>query len=224
MKEINYYLIPGMGADHRIYQRFELQHGNMHFLDWINPDKARDMQEFARIIAEQIQTENNVLVGSSMGGMMAVELSRIVKPRATILISAPTGVHQFPRILKVVKSSRIHRVVRPSVIPSLYRLADTFMGFKDENQRRMFYEMMSNLGPEFIHFSVNAVLDWKNRQPPEGKYLQIVGSKDVLFDYKKMENPVVLEGGGHFSCYDRSEEICSIINSFVEKEILASAT
>lgn len=220
MKEINYYLIPGMGADHRIYQRFNLKHGKVHFLDWVSPENASNMSEFAQVVSRRIQTENNVIVGSSMGGMMAVELSRIVKPEATVLISAPTGAHQFPRILRLVKQTRIHKAVTPDFIPRLYRLADTFMGFKNEEQRNMFYEMMSKLGPEFIHFSVKAVLEWRNTLPPDGKFLQIIGSKDVLFNYRKMQNPIVLDGGGHFSCFDRSEEICQIINQFVEKEIL----
>ncbi len=221
MSEINYYLIPGMGADQRIYQNFNLRYGKVHYLNWVDAQDSKDMKDFAKIIANRITTENNVIVGSSMGGMMSVELSRIVNPLATVLISAPTGIHQFPRILKAAKQSKIHKVVTPKTIPYFYKLADTFMGFKNPQQRQMFYEMMSGLGPKFIHFSVNAVLEWDNQEEPSGKYLQIIGSKDVLFDYRKMKNPVVLENGGHFSAFDRAEEVSNIINNFVEKEVLS---
>jgi hypothetical protein len=36
-----------------------------------------------------------------------------------------------------------------------------------------------------------------------------------------MKNPVVLENGGHFSAFDRAEEVSNIINNFVEKEVLS---
>lgn len=218
MGKLHYYLIPGMGADRRIYQNYELVNGEIHFLEWEKPRQAKNFEEYAIEIAERIKTDNNVLVGSSMGGMMAVELSKHVKVEALILISAPTGIHQFPPILKWTKKSRIHRVFRPSAFRYLKNLADTFMGFKTPTQRAMFYEMMDNLGPEFIHFSVRALLEWQNNQEPKVDYLQIVGSKDVLFDYKKMKNPIVLENGGHFSCFDRSSEICEIINAYFIKK------
>lgn len=224
MGEINYYLIPGMGADHRIYEGFHLEHGQVHYLDWVDPEAAANMSDFAGLIARRIQTENNILIGSSMGGMMAVELSRLVHPLATILISAPTGRHQFPQILKTVRMLRVHKAVNHRSIRYLYRLADTFMGFKNENQRQMFYEMMNALGPRFIHFSVGAVLEWSNREEPQGKYLQIIGSKDVLFDYRRMVSPVVLEGGGHFSAFDRADEVSAIINAYVRREVLGNET
>lgn len=215
MNHFNYYLIPGMGADRRIYSKFNLEHGSVHYLDWLPPKKANTFEEYAEEVAERITTQNNIIIGSSMGGMMAVEVSKLIDPTSTILISAPTGIHEFPRILKLTKWTRIHHVVTPAMIKRLNFLANTFMGFKNEEQKKMFFEMMENLGPEFIRFSVKALLDWKNEERPQGNLLQIVGSKDVLFDYKKMVNPIVLDGGGHFSCFDRSDEICAIINSYV---------
>jgi hypothetical protein len=35
-----------------------------------------------------------------------------------------------------------------------------------------------------------------------------------------MKNPVVLEGGGHFSAFDRGEEVSRIINDYIKKEVL----
>lgn len=213
----NYYLIPGMGADRRIFENFTLHNGVVHYLEWTDHGEAKSLAEYANAIAKRIETENNILIGSSMGGMMAVELSRIVKPKLTVLVSAPTGVHQFPRILKAVKRLKIHKAVKPQNIPKLYKLADTFMGFKNEQQRAMFYDMIEKLGPRFIHFSVGAVLEWTNKEDPFGDFIQIIGTKDVLFDYKKMKSPYLLQGGGHFSAFDRGEEVSHIINKYLQE-------
>ncbi len=214
----NYYLIPGMGADRRIFENFNLQNGVIHYLEWTDHGDAKSLSEYALFIAQRIQTDNNIIIGSSMGGMMAVELSRIVKPKLTVLVSAPTGVHQFPRLLKTVRRLRIHKAVKPHNIPKLYKLADTFMGFKNEQQRSMFYDMIEKLGPRFVHFSVGAVLEWTNKEDPFGEFIQIIGTKDVLFDYRKMKSPFILEGGGHFSAFDRGEEVSKIINRYVQNK------
>jgi len=220
MNEFNYYLIPGMGANQRIYERFKLENGKVHYLNWMEHRKSTTLKDLAVIMAERINTSNNIIIGSSMGGMMAVELSHIVKPMATILISAPTRKQQFPLLLKLLAKTKVHRLPSVKNIPKLYKLADTFMDFKSEDQREMFYEMLNELPPEFIHFSIRAVLEWENQIGPSGKHIQIIGSEDRLFNPKKMYRPIVLQGGGHFSAFDRGEQISEIINEYIKKEFI----
>lgn len=209
-QELNYYLIPGMGANRRLYENYRLP-GKIHYLEWEYVAGAETLTDYAAHLAGRIETKNNIIVGSSMGGMMAVELSRIIKPALTVLISAPTGRHQFPRSLKILDRIGLHRAMGPNTLCKLTKLCDTFMGFKTEEQRSMFYEMMQSNGPDFLHYSVKAVLGWNNLDLPEGSFVQIIGDRDRLFDCRKIPGSIVLKGSGHFSTYERSEEICSII-------------
>ncbi len=218
-KKVNYYLIPGMGADHRLYQKFRLEHGPIHYLNWIEHGKSKTLADYAALMSERITTENNVIVGSSMGGMVAVEMSRIVKPLATVLVSAPTGRQEFPRILKTVNAIKLHKLVTPGQVMKIAGLADTFMGFKTKEQRALFYEMLKGNGPEFLHFSVGAVLEWRNKQLPEGDFIQIIGSLDRLFKAPKADNAFVIEGGGHFTAFEKADEVSQIINSYIAKKI-----
>jgi len=217
---LNIYLIPGMGADHRLYEKLFIDSGQVHYLNWKPHGTARSLSDYAEVMAEHIQTENNVVVGSSMGGMMAVEISRIVKPLSTVLISAPTGRHEFPPVLKALHRTGIQHVVSPKQILQASRLADAFMSFRDPAHRELFYEMLRGNGQDFLHFSVKAVLGWKNTEPPEGDYIQIVGSHDKLFKTRRMSNPIVLEGSGHFTTFERAEELSAIINSYLREHIL----
>jgi pimeloyl-ACP methyl ester carboxylesterase len=219
-RKINYYLIPGMGADHRLYEHCKLQHGNVHYLNWLPAGKSKNLSEYAEVLANEIKTENNIIVGSSMGGMVSVELARKINPLAAILISAPTGRHEFPRVLKVFDQLRIHRLVRPNQIMRLSRLADLFMGFKTPEQRALFYDMLKDNGPEFLHFSVNAVLGWKNQQAPECPFIQILGTEDRLFKTTKIKNAICIKGSGHFTAYEKAQEVSRIINEYVEQNIL----
>lgn len=217
---LNVYLIPGMGADHRLYDRLRIDHAEVHYLNWKPHENSKSLSDYARVMASHIQTENNVVIGSSMGGMMAVELSRLVKPLSTILLSAPTGRHEFPPLLKLVHRSGIQHIVSPGQVLKFSRLADTFMGFQSEEHRQLFYDMLKGNGEEFLHFSVKAVLGWKNSQPPEGEFIQIVGSKDKLFKIRRMRNPIVLEGSGHFTTFEKADELTGIINTYLRERIL----
>lgn len=213
----NFYLIPGMGADQRLYTHFDLP-GTMHKLNWWPHDKSRNLKEYASIFADQIRTSENIIIGSSMGGMVASELSHLIKPEATILISAPSGRHQFPPVLKFFDTLRLHKALTPGAVMRISSLADLFMGFKTKEQRDLFYDMLKGNGPEFLHFSIDAVLGWQNVSEPYGRYYQIIGSKDKLFKKSRIPNATIIEGGGHFTAYELGKEVSALIRTYLAEQ------
>jgi hypothetical protein len=48
---LNVYLIPGMGADHRLYERVRIEHGNVHYLNWKPHGKSRTLSEYSTFFA-----------------------------------------------------------------------------------------------------------------------------------------------------------------------------
>jgi pimeloyl-ACP methyl ester carboxylesterase len=215
--ELNYYLIPGMGADKRLFQRFHLPNGNVYHLDWIAHEKSRNLSEYAALMAKRIQTENNIIVGSSMGGMVTVEISKLIKPMGVVLVSAPTGRHEFPQSLKSLRALKLHRALSAKQVMRISRLCDLFMGFKSEEQRTMFYDMLAGNGSEFLHFSVGAVLEWENTTAPSVPFIQILGSQDKLFSHKKIRNTHVIDGSGHFTAFEKGSEVSEIIVRWSEE-------
>ena len=215
-KEINYYLIPGMGADKRLFQRFHLPNGKVHHLDWIAHEKSKSLREYAALMANRIQTENNIIVGSSMGGMVTVEISKQINPMGVVLVSAPAGRHEFPRSLKNLRALKLHRALNAKQVMRISRLCDLFMGFKTEEQRTMFYDMLSGNGEDFLHFSVGAVLEWENTTPPPVPFIQILGSKDKLFSHKKIRNAHIIDGSGHFTAFEKGTDVSEIIVNWAE--------
>jgi pimeloyl-ACP methyl ester carboxylesterase len=213
---VNYYLLPGMGANKRLYEKYSLN-GNVKVLEWIDHANATNLEEYAALLAEQIKTSENVIVGSSMGGMMANELSHIVKPAATVLISAPSSRLEFPWTLNALEKTRIHRLASAKATYKLSFLARTFMGFNTKEHDELFFEMLRSNGPRFLHFSVRAVLEWKRTEPPTGEWFQILGGNDKLFKSQTPGRTVQLHGSGHFMAYEQADEISQLINQYVDK-------
>jgi pimeloyl-ACP methyl ester carboxylesterase len=217
---LHYYLIPGMGADHRLFSNFKLQHGEIHYLNWIPHGKSTNLADYAKLMAERVTTKNNVIVGSSMGGMVAVEMAKIMDPLGTVLVSAPSGRHEFPTVLKAFDSIRLHKALSPVQIMKISSLADLFMGFKTPEQRALFYDMLRGNGADFLHFSIHAVLGWKNTEPPSGEFIQILGSADKLFTQKKIDKAYIIQGSGHFTAFEKGKEVSELINAFTTEKIL----
>ncbi len=215
--KLKFYLIPGMGADHRLYSNYDLP-GDIHLVKWVPPQSSKCLADYSRLIAQQISNDtHNVIVGSSMGGMLAVELSKHVPNVLVILLSAPTGRHQFPWFLKALSLTRIHRLIGQNTLMKCVSICDVFMGFKTSDQRNLFYQMLHANGKDFLHFNLRAVLDWDNTEAPVGDYIQIIGDKDFLFNVKKITDAIPLTGSGHFSTFEKSLEICTIIHEELEK-------
>jgi pimeloyl-ACP methyl ester carboxylesterase len=217
---LHYYLLPGMGADHRLYGKLKLHYGEMHLMDWVAHEDAKDLTDYARIIARHIRTEHNVIIGSSMGGMVAAELTDIVSPLGTVLISAPRNRSEFPPILKLADFLGPHRAMGPKTLMKLNKVANTFMGFSTKEHEALFYEMLRGNGEDFLHFSVRAVLGWKHRPQLAGQVLQIIGERDRLFKEKRMQSPVIVRNSGHFLAYEQPETLARLINTWVEEKIL----
>lgn len=206
-----------MGADNRLFRHFHLPNGKVHHLDWIHHGKSKTLAEYATLMAERITTENNVIVGSSMGGMVTVEISKLIRPLGAALVSAPTGRHEFPQILKNLSAIKLHKALRPHHVMRVSTLADLFMGFKTEDQRAMFYDMLRGNGADFLYFSVGAVLDWKNTTPPDVPFIQIIGTQDRLFKQEKIPGAIMIEGSGHFTAFEKGKEVSAIITDWTKK-------
>src|SRR3546814_17690371 len=79
------YLLPGMGADHRLFSRLDLPGLNPKVLQWVPPGEGDSLGDYAKKLQPQItSTEDAVLLGVSLGGMLAVELARLANRKSVV--------------------------------------------------------------------------------------------------------------------------------------------
>ncbi len=57
-------------------------------MDWIEPLKNESLKNYAQRISNKITSDNPTLIGLSFGGILAVEISKILKLQKVILISS----------------------------------------------------------------------------------------------------------------------------------------
>jgi pimeloyl-ACP methyl ester carboxylesterase len=210
------YFIPGLGADERLYAKLNLAGIEEHYLNWIDPEDCVTMGEYADRYVPMIDTsEPFYLVGTSMGGMMAIELQKRIRPEKMVLISTVKTRHEFPIHLRTIARTRINTLVSGTLIQNLSGMIDVVYPWQTATQRDLFLEMLNNCTPKYLKFAINACINWDNEILPTD-FLHLHGSRDPLFPASRAIGAEIIEGGNHFMVYEMGEEVSRKIQAFLD--------
>jgi hypothetical protein len=62
------FLIPGLGADNRIYKNLNFDGQEVVYIEWLEPSKTDTLATYAQKIVNQYHiTEKSIVVGNSLG-------------------------------------------------------------------------------------------------------------------------------------------------------------
>jgi len=112
------YLIPGQGADARQFQKLDLDRNfEIRNIEYFTPEKRWKMKDFARALSQQIDTSSKyIIIGVSLGGMLATEMGEFLDPEKIILISSAKCRDELPGRYTFQKTIPINKVVPKGMI------------------------------------------------------------------------------------------------------------
>ena len=71
------YLMPGMGANPRIFEFLSLdKYFDVYHLSWIPPEKDESLDHYAQRMGQRIKHKNPILIGVSFGGVLVQEIAQ----------------------------------------------------------------------------------------------------------------------------------------------------
>src|SRR4051812_28671655 len=110
---MNVYLISGLGADKRAFAYLKLDPAlNLIPIDWIDTLPNETLEAYAIRLAQKIDTTQPFcLIGLSLGGIMASEISTILKPQKTILLSSVSCYNELPALYKFGGKLKLHKLI-----------------------------------------------------------------------------------------------------------------
>lgn len=201
------YFIPGLGADERLFSNLHLTGIEERYLNWIDPEGCKTLADYAQRYVPMIDTsESFYILGMSMGGMMAIELQKLVEPEKMILVSTVKTRHEISPQLRAVARMKLDMLFSGSVIQNLSGLIDMVVPWQTQTQRKLFLDMLHNCTPEFLEFAIHACINWDNEIKPHN-YVHLHGNRDPLFPGKRAQDAEIVEGGNHFMIYEMGEEL-----------------
>ncbi|MCW7494791.1 alpha/beta hydrolase [Leptospira sp. 2 VSF19] len=210
----NIYLISGLGADERVFKNLKFYSNKPKVIHWIKNKKNENLKEYCLRLSDQIRNKKKlILIGVSFGGIVAIELSKILKTEKVVIISSIKLASEKPIMYNLAKKLRILNFI-PSKIFNLHSfIIDFLFDVNSSEEQKLIREFIKNNEPEFIKWSLNEILKWGNKEIPSN-LIHIHGEKDKLFPLKKIHNPIPIKDGGHFMILNKHDEISSILNKY----------
>ena len=211
------YCISGIAADGRLYRRIQLPPGfEPVFLEWIVPGKNETLPDYALRLAEKIDRDQPfILIGTSLGGIVATEIALSYPPLAVIIIGSVPAQTQLPAYYGWVEKLNIHRLVPGSFYQFSAKVKHYFTR-EDAEDKKIIIQMISETDPAFIRWGINAVLHWKNRQIPE-RFYHIHGTRDEVFPYRYARPTYTISKGDHVLVITRAAEVNRILSDILAK-------
>ncbi|WP_114937879.1 alpha/beta hydrolase [Mucilaginibacter endophyticus] len=212
------YLIAGLGADTRVYNNISL--GDEHeviVVDWVEPDLNDTLITYAQKIIYQYDIqENSVLIGNSLGGVVAVEIAKLIPVEKVILISSIKTNDEAPRYFKLFRTLPIYKLIPGKVFNSMGGMVKPLFGHMSKEDAWLFSDMLRKSSPVFMKWAMYAILHWKNEVIPPNLY-HITGDKDLVFDYKRIKGATIVKGGTHIMIFDKAKEINILLKGILKK-------
>ncbi len=216
------YCVPGLANDKRMFDNLSplLLSQDITFLEHMEPAHPTErMKEYAKRLSQTIENfdENSVIIGMSLGGIISVELSKILPMKKVFLISTIKHPNEFPWQIKLLKNLPLDKLqlpawlIRKSIAPMSWLLGVT--NFKG---RKHLQSMIDDACERHIAWAQYAAANWDNKLIPN-HYIHIHGTKDEIFPVAYVRASHFIEGGNHYMIMDRAQEIAHIINIELEK-------
>ncbi len=206
------YFISGLGADKRAFQKLVLpQNWNIQHLEWITPLQNESLASYCKRFSKYIDTKQNfILVGLSFGGIVAVELNKIVQPKLTILISSIATKQELPLDFKLFGKLKFDKIIPEFLLNKVYLFTYWYFGVKAKEEKRLLKQIITDTSASFLKWSIHEILNWKNTERPPG-LIHIHGTNDHIFSINKTKADIKIAGGGHLMVYDKAEIISKIL-------------
>lgn len=217
-KKHKVYLIPGQGADYRLYnnlvidRKFEAVH-----IDFIRPEKGVSMYNYARLLAQQIDTTDEYsIIGVSLGGMLAVELTELLNPQTTIIISSAKNRPELPGRYRFMRYFPVNKIIPSFLYKAGAKVAQPLIEPDRKYGKEIFIQMLNDKDAKFLKRSANMIINWKRKDFPDNIY-HIHGTNDHTIPHKNVDATHCIEGGSHMMVLTRGSEISKIVNRILLK-------
>ncbi len=211
----NVYVLPGQGADCRLFAALELDTSKyaLNCLSYGTPGRDETMSSFAKNISKHIDTTQPfILIGTSLGGMLAVEIAHDLSPAQTIIISSAKERKELPIRYKFQRMVPIYAMFPPQVLKKGALVLQPIVEPDRNKYEQTFVSMLSDKSDIYYKRSIGLIINWE-RTKCERDIIHIHGDNDHTIPIRNIENAITIEGGSHMMTLTSAEKISKILNA-----------
>jgi len=211
-ERVTVYFFSGQGSDSRIFSKLVLD-SNYHIVNIHMPVPSynQTIKEYSNLLISQIDTSQNyILIGVSLGGMVCSELADVLKPEKVILISSAKCRNELPSLYKFQKYVPINKIVPRGMVKMGAQILQPIVEPDRKKNKKLFISMLKNKSSHYFKSSSNMVVNWdKETYNPE--IIHIHGSKDHTLPIRNVNADYIIPGGSHMMTLTRGDELNSLL-------------
>jgi pimeloyl-ACP methyl ester carboxylesterase len=215
-------LVPGLGADQRLFHKQSVALENLILPDWLEPERSDTLASYAKRLAARADPGRSCFVGGcSLGGMIALEMSRHLDAKACFLISSIRSPKELPRHFRILKplASAIPGPcgkLSAGLVPGVARMTLCAARRRSNAAIRSLLEQCAAADPWFMWWAAVAICRWR---PSCARWaipvVHIHGERDHVLPHQNTQPDVLIRGAGHLAVMTHSSEV----NTFLRKQM-----
>lgn len=219
-------MIPGTATDWRMYSPQLENFPTMIVPSWLPPLERETISSYARRLAESINTTHPFFLGgTSLGGMIAQEMAKTVKPSGLILIATSSSSQALPQIWRVL-GKVIYRC--PDVVVKLllkiFSLCAHLLNTNRFPHKKIYARMLSQMSPSIVRWQSGVATEWSLDSSLDVPVFRIHGAKDKIFPLENISHPQqVVRDAGHWVNVTHAGEVNAFISACLRTQEAVTA-
>ncbi len=208
------YCISGLGADEKVFSNMQMQDYALKYIPWLSPKKRETLQAYAQRMTTPITEQSPLLLGVSFGGMVGIEIAKLMPVKRLIIVSSIKSVAELPAWMRIAGKLQLNKLLPTRSYKYTEKVDNNRLGVTTKEEREMVRAYRRNADPVYLSWAINQVVNWKNNWQPDN-IIHIHGDNDRIFPVKKITPSFTVKEGTHMIIYNRAQEI----SEYIEKEL-----
>jgi pimeloyl-ACP methyl ester carboxylesterase len=205
------YLISGLGADERVFKNLDFNGFEPHFIKWIEPFKSETIAEYAQRLLPQITIKKPIILGVSFGGMIAIEMSKLIDYQIVIIVSSAQNKNDIPWIYRILGTLEIHYFIPSFILKSANFITYWLFGISTYQDKKLLKAILKDTDIHFLKWALTAISRWKNEEI-NNQITHIHGDNDKILPFKNIHSvDFKIKNGGHFMILNKATEMNKIL-------------
>ena len=213
------YLIPGIGADHRVFETINIRGFETTILRWEHPYPNEPIEAYTKRLLPQVKHAAPVFIGLSFGGLIAAELTKHFPGSQLILISSIASVKELAWYSRLGAFLRMNKMFPGSFMKTPNGIIRWFFSIDPGHDRKLFDAILHDSDPDFLYWALNTLLHWKGNALHRLHHLH--GADDRLIPVGNTSADIILPGAGHFMIVSHGPQISEILGNLLRKAGIA---
>lgn len=203
------YIFSGLGVDKRVFHKIDFSNLNAVFVDWIDPLKKESFESYAQRISKDFE-KDAILIGLSFGGMLAVEVSKIIQTKKVIVIASAKNKNELPKWFLLAGTLKFNNIVPSSLLKTTNFVTNWLFSAHTSTEKKLLKEIIKDTDSTFLKWAINQIVNWNNEIIP-ANCIHIHGTNDHILPSKHLKVDYSIKNGGHFMTVTKAKQIEIII-------------